>query len=91
MFGGRPGPGGPRTGLEPQQPGAALLQPRPIRKGRSPLQARAGDLGKDPGPGAPGVAICLENYALCLRSMGRSQEAELQEVRARAIRALRSA
>jgi len=35
----------------------------------------------------PDVAICLENYALCLRAIDRSQEAEPLEARARAIRA----
>jgi hypothetical protein len=35
----------------------------------------------------PNVATCLENYALCLQAMERSQEAEPLEARARAIRA----
>ena len=33
--------------------GGALRQPRPIREGRAPLRAGAGDPGKGPGPGAP--------------------------------------
>ena len=36
-------------------------------------------------------ATCLENYALCLRALDRSQEAEPLEARARAIRVKRSA
>jgi tetratricopeptide (TPR) repeat protein len=39
------------------------------------------------GPEHPNVATSLENYALCLRGIDRSQEAELLESRAKAIRA----
>ena len=39
------------------------------------------------GPEHPDLATCLENYALCLSKMGRSQEAEPLEARAKAIRA----
>jgi hypothetical protein len=39
------------------------------------------------GPEHRDVAICLENYALCLRAIDRSQEADLLEARVKAIRA----
>jgi tetratricopeptide (TPR) repeat protein len=39
------------------------------------------------GPEHPKVAISLENYALCLRDMGRPNEATPLEARAKAIRA----
>jgi hypothetical protein len=38
-------------------------------------------------PGAPVVAKPLEKYALCLRAIDRSKEAERLESRAKAIRA----
>jgi hypothetical protein len=37
------------------------------------------------------LATCLENYALCLRAIDRSQEAEPLETRAQAIRATKNA
>jgi tetratricopeptide (TPR) repeat protein len=37
------------------------------------------------GPQHPTVATCLENYAFLLRNMGRPEEAELLESRARVI------
>jgi len=43
-------------------------------------------LEKALGPDHPNVAICLENYALCLRAMDRSGEATPLEARAKTIR-----
>jgi tetratricopeptide (TPR) repeat protein len=39
------------------------------------------------GPEHPNVVTVLENYALCLRAIHRSQEADLLESRAKMIRA----
>ena len=39
------------------------------------------------GPENPNVATCLENYAILLRNMGRTEEAAPLESRARAMRA----
>jgi tetratricopeptide (TPR) repeat protein len=39
------------------------------------------------GPDHPDLPTCVENFALCLRAMDRSKEAEPLEARARAIRA----
>ena len=40
------------------------------------------------GPEHSDVATSLEDYALCLRAIDRSREAELLESRAKAIRAM---
>jgi len=47
---------------EPEQPGAPVLHPRPVREGRAALQARTGDLGKALGPDHPDVATSLNNW-----------------------------
>ena len=53
-----------------------------------PLQKRAlSNFQRALGPEHPNVAASLENYAELLRKMGRDEEAEKMEARAKAIRA----
>ena len=80
------GPGAPRRGHEPQQPGAALRHPRPIREGRAPLPAGAGDPGKGAGPGAPRRGTSLNNLAGLYDDQGQYAKAEPLYQRALAIR-----
>ena len=81
-----PGPGAPRRGQKPQQPGEALPRPRPIREGRAPLSALAGDLGKGPGPGAPRRGQSLNNLAWLYHAQGQYEKAEPLYQRSLAIR-----
>src|SRR6266481_115913 len=81
-----PGPEAPARGHKPQWPGDALQQPKQTKA--EPLYHRALAIWeKALGPEHPDVASCLGNYAGMLRNMGRSEEAEPLEARARAIRA----
>jgi hypothetical protein len=65
-----------------------LVRAWPLCWSQTSSRAGAGDPGKGPGRGAPPRGyLGLENYALCLRAIDRSQEAEPLQARARAIRA----
>ena len=70
-------------------PSRLILCQRQIntRLKKSALGTGAGDLGKGARNAAPDVATCLENCAFLLRTVGRPEEAEPLESRARAIRA----
>jgi tetratricopeptide (TPR) repeat protein len=79
--------------ITPTWPGALTIwrgftTAKPDTKKLSPFTCRALTiLGKALGAEHRSVGICLENFGFLLRKMGRPQEAEPLEARARAIRA----
>jgi tetratricopeptide (TPR) repeat protein len=75
-----------RRGHQPQQPGGALLRPRPLCAGRAALSPGAADDEKSYGAEHPEVAIGLGNLAALYRDQGRYEQAEPPYQRALAIR-----
>ena len=80
------GPDHPDVGTSAQQPGRAVSEPGPLRRGRAAVQARPGDREKALGPDHPDVGHSLNNLAELYRDQGRYAEAEPLYKRALAIR-----